>query len=98
MSVVVSDNGSPVMSATQTFTVFVNPPAQPVMQVLPPNGSQFTLLISGDAGPDYTVQASTNLWDWTSLFTTNSPPLPLIWSDGSSGNFDQRYYRILLGP
>ena len=61
-------------------------------------GGQFTLGISGDAGPDYTVQASTNLASWTNLFTTNSPVTPFFWLDPDAGSYTSRFYRVLLGP
>ena len=62
------------------------------------SNGQFRLSITGDFGPDYTVQASTNLTTWTNLFVTNSPPLPLNWADPNASNFLQRFYRVLLGP
>ncbi|MSU60168.1 MAG: hypothetical protein EXS35_18690 [Pedosphaera sp.] len=95
MKLIVTDTGSPNLSATQSFSVMVNLPTQPNLQV---SGNPINLLVSGDAGPDYTVQSSTNLADWLNLFTTNSPALPFNWSDPNAGNFPQRFYRILLGP
>ena len=97
MSVIVTDNGSPSMSATQGFTVFVTKPITPTLQ---PSGVSgvFNMLVTGDAGPDYTIQASTNLVNWTPLFTTNSPALPFNWSSTNTGSFNQRYFRVLLGP
>ena len=98
MSVVVSDSGTPSLSATQGFSVTVNLPARP--QIQPPLfvGGQFSLTINGDAGPDYLVQASTNLFEWATIFSTNSPALPLAWTDFAATNFDRRFYRVLLGP
>ena len=97
MSVIVTNNGSPTMSATQSFTVFVTRPITPTLQPSV-TGSTFQLHITGDAGPDYTLLASTNLVNWTPLFTTNSPALPFNWSDPSTTSFNQRYFRVLLGP
>jgi hypothetical protein len=96
MKVVVTDNGSPNLSATQNLGVTVNLPSQPSVQVS--SGTPISLLVTGDAGPDYTVQASTNLANWLNLFTTNSPALPFNCSDSDAGNFPQRFYRVLLGP
>jgi hypothetical protein len=97
MSVVVTDNGTPNLSATQAFTVTVLLPVQPGMQSFFSN-SDFNLLVTGDIGPDYTVEASSNLMDWDAIFTTNSPPSPFLWFDPNAINFDQRFYRVLLGP
>jgi pectate lyase len=98
MSVAVSDDGTPSMSATQSFTITVTTPVQPALQQPSSSNGQFSLLVNGDAGPDYVLQASTNLVNWTNIFTTNSPPLPFLWNDDSAGNFNQRFYRVLLSP
>jgi hypothetical protein len=94
----VADNASPVMSATQNFTVTVNKLPPPSVLQMDLTNSQFKLLITGDAGPDYTVQASTDLTTWTNLFTTNSPAPPFIWTFTNTGDFSQHFFRILLGP
>ena len=98
MSVIVTDNGTPTMSATQSFTVFVTRPITPTLQSASVTGGAFNMLVTGDTGPDYTIQASTNLANWSPLFTTNSPALPFNWSDPSAAIFNQRYFRVLLGP
>gem|GEM_PF-761398 len=94
----VTDNGAGNLAATQSFTVTVIPPARPTVgDMLFTNGG-FRFSVSGDFGPDYTVQASTNLTAWTSVFTTNSPVLPFTWTDAAATNFPTRFYRVLLGP
>lgn len=98
MNVIVTDNGTPSMSSTQGFTITVTRPAQPDLSSVSITGGAFRFQVSGDAGPDYHVQASTNLADWSSIFTTNSPPVPFNWSDPATGSFNQRFYRVILGP
>src|SRR5262249_36132420 len=66
----VADNGTPVLTATQSFTVTVPPLAIPGVLALAASNGQVQLTISGDAGPDYTVQATTNLATWTNLLVT----------------------------
>jgi hypothetical protein len=59
----------------------------------------FWMSITGDSGPDYIVQASTNLVFWESIDTNPAPTPPFfIWSDAGATNFNQRFYRVLLGP
>jgi hypothetical protein len=94
----VTDNGAPNLSATQQFNVVVNPLAVPLVTTLALTNSQLRLALSGDFGPDYTVQATTNLVDWTNLFTTNSPTLPFNWTDTNAAGLLKRFYRVLLGP
>ena len=93
----VSDNGTPSLSATQSFTVSVNPLTQPSVTSSSVSG-QLHLTVNGEVGPDYAVQASTNLADWQTIFTTNSPPTPFDWTDPNTGTFPIRFYRVVLGP
>ena len=95
----VDDNGAPNLSATQTFTVTVFQPTEPptVDSVFVNNGN-FTLSVSGQAGPDYTLVASTNLVQWTPLLITNPAALPVWLSDPEGMTNHQRFYRVLMGP
>jgi hypothetical protein len=56
------------------------------------------LTVNGDSGPDYIMQASTNLTTWTSLYTNFAPTPPFVWVDTTASNFARRFYRIQLGP
>jgi hypothetical protein len=98
VAVVVSDNGVPIMSATQSFAVTVIQPAFPVLNAVSITSGQFGFWINGNTGPDYTIQASTNLTSWNPVFTSNSPPLPLFWVDTNSFSHPFRFYRAVLGP
>jgi hypothetical protein len=93
----VSDNGTPSLSATQTFSVIVNPLSAPVISSISFNGGQISFNISGQSGPDYAIETSTNLSQWNNIFITNSPALPFNWADATT-NSPQRFYRIKLGP
>jgi hypothetical protein len=57
----------------------------------------FSLTVTGETGPDYIIQTSTNLATWIGLFTNHSPALPFSWTNFAT-NFDQRFYRIRLAP
>lgn len=97
VQVAVSDGFSPSLSATQSFWVTVNRPTNTLVSpTLSAEG--FTLHLTGDPGPDLTIQYSTNLLDWVTLWTTNSPVLPIEWTDPAATNAPQGYYRLLLGP
>jgi len=94
----VTDSGSPSMSATQSFTITVNPLTLPLVSPVAWSNGQFTLQVSGESGPDYAVLGSTNLIDWNILFTTNSPPLPFEWADTNAAASPAQFYRIEVGP
>jgi hypothetical protein len=102
MTVLVSDNGTPSMSATQTFAIAVLPPAKPSVTQSAVANSGFQMMVDGDSGPDYSVYASTDLannfsgWNW--LLTTNPSSLPFLFRDPAATNYGRRFYRVLLGP
>ncbi len=97
-TLVVTDSGSPNLSATQTFNVTVNLPAPPTIQPASFTNGQFSFNITGASGPDYLVQASTNLINWITIATNNAPTPPFLWSDPDTNLFTRRFYRILLAP
>ena len=98
-SVVVTDNGTPPMSAAQSFSVVVLSPAVPVFSMPAINSGQFQAMIGGSLGPDYSIYTATNLASgWTLLLKSNSPALPFLFSDSVPATAAQRYYRVLLGP
>jgi len=100
IALAVADNGSPSLSATQSFQVTVLRPSPPWLGPGWFAGGPLQLAVTGTLGPDYSLYASTNLVqpDWSLLLTTNPPAMPFQFTDPAATNFNQRYYRILLGP
>ncbi len=98
IAVVVTDNGTPSLSTTQTVWVTVNRPVQPVISSLASHNGSVNLTVMGDGGPDYLMQASTNLTSWVPIWITNPPAPPFLFSDPVATNFNRRFYRVLLGP
>ena len=97
MTVVVTDNGTPSLSATQSFKVIVNPIAAPTITTPQVAGGQIGLTVNGQVGPDYAVQGSSNLVHWDTLLITNPTAMPFTWST-NTGTSPQQYYRIQVGP
>lgn len=101
----VTDNGTNALSATNTNILTVNAAQIPAITSSWTNltsGSnttaQLRMSVSGQIGPDYIIQASTNLSTWQSI-ATNTPSLtPFLWADTNAGIYPQRFYRIRLGP
>jgi hypothetical protein len=102
ISIEVADNGNPPLSATQNFSVVINPLTLPVLSGSAANlaNGQFGLTVNGMTGPDYAIQLSTNLTGiWSTVFETNSPPLPFNWVDtNASLTNPASFYRVLVGP
>jgi hypothetical protein len=102
LSVTVIDSGVPPLSATQSFYVTVARPATPVLTASGLSNGQFRIMVSGDAGPDYYIDAATNLAApvaWRSVFTNLSPgSMPFLWTDPQGVSALRRFYRARLGP
>ncbi len=97
----VTDNGAPSLSATQSFNVFVLRPTTPTISQPTFTNGIFSVQVSGDSGPDYTLLGATNLnppVTWLPLKTNLAPALPLNFLDLTATNFSQRFYRIQIGP
>ena len=97
VTLAVTDSGSPPLSDTNSFLVTVNPLNPPVFSSISGGDGQFTFVINGDAGPDYSLLTSTNLLDWEVSLTTNSPALPLTLVVTNQVE-PERFYLIQLGP
>jgi pectin methylesterase-like acyl-CoA thioesterase len=98
IQIAVIDNGSPNLSATQSFVVAVNPLTQPTVSAPAYAAGQFSLTVDGQTGPDYEVLASSNLTDWVSLVTNTSPTMPFLFTDPNAASYPLRFYRIVVGP
>jgi hypothetical protein len=95
----VADDGSPGMSATQSFSVKVNFLPQPSVSAVTFSNGLLTLRVTNSlVGPDYGVLVSTNLSDWT-LWCTNSATTNYFqWTDTNAATLPLRFYRIKVGP
>jgi hypothetical protein len=94
----VVDNGSPSLSATNTFTITVNPLVLPVLSAISVSATQALLTATGTVGPDYSLWGSTDLMSWQLLQTSNSPPIPVTFVDTNVIAYPDRFYRIQIGP
>jgi hypothetical protein len=96
-AVVVTASGTPSESATQSFSVTVNPLASPTVTRPVLTNGEIGFSVGGQTGPDYAVESSTNLTNWNTVFITNSPAMPFSWSTNTGTNPIQ-FYRIQTGP
>ncbi len=93
----VSDNGTPNLTATQSYAISVNPLTLPTLSQPILSNNEFALTLNGISGPDYAIQVSTDLLSWKTIFSTNSPALPLTWFD-TNPSTPARFYRTVVGP
>lgn len=97
VTVKVADNGTPVLSATNNFSVIVKPLVPPAMQSINLTASSVILSVTGALGPDYTLLTSTNLTGWQPLLTTNPTALPLTFTTTNQAEL-QRFYKVQISP
>ena len=101
-SVAVVDSGSPALSASQNIRVIVATPARPALLSPAFSNNQFMFSITGDSGPDYCIDAASNLAPstaWQPLWTNYAPTtFPFYWTDFGPTSAPQRFYRVRLGP
>jgi hypothetical protein len=94
--VTVASDGELTVTNQFAVTVLALPPPGLEVVSAPPNA--LTLQLSAHEGVPCLIQASTNLVDWTTVFSTNAPAGPFFWTDPAVGTLPQRYYRGMIGP
>jgi glucuronoarabinoxylan endo-1,4-beta-xylanase len=97
ITVVVTDNGTPPLSASNSFVITVNPLSPGALSSIAVAGDRVSIVASGPVGPDYTLLTSTNLLDWLPLLTTNPAAMPFSLTD-TNLSATSRFYRLQLGP
>jgi Pectinesterase/Bacterial Ig-like domain/Immunoglobulin domain len=100
IQIVVTDNGTPPLSATNSFSITVNPLTSPAISAPSYSGGQFSITVTGQAGPDYELQATTNLLSgpWVDVAVTNSPASPFTLTDPNAAAQPAQFYRVVTGP
>lgn len=98
VTIVVTDNGAPSLSATQTFSVTVTKTTGVKVVAFKFVSGVPTLTIDGSEGENYVIETSTNLVNWQAA-GTNATPLvvPFNWSDTNSPA-PFKFYRLHLIP
>jgi hypothetical protein len=54
------------------------------------------MVFYGSVGSNYTLEASTSLTSWTSLFGFGCTNSPTVLLDTSATNFSRRFYRAVV--
>lgn len=71
-------------------------PAAATLTAAAQTGGQFSFTVSGSAGQQYVVEASTNLLNWIPVATNAAP---FVFTDTNGASFNQRFYRAFnLSP
>ena len=86
-----------LLSQTVTWTVNVSLPQLRLDSPLWLAGGKFAFRVSGYAPQGFSIRASTNLADWTSL-STNSLLGGRYWYTNNIGSLPKRYFRAVTPP
>lgn len=93
----VLDGGVPPLSDTMSFLVAVGNLPPVVLTPLGYSNGAFQIQVAGAAGPDYIIEASTNLTTWSGIATNLSPATPFQFLDPAATS-SHRAYRARLQP
>ena len=103
-----TESGIVVYSFTNyTFTVtgnralvanFTSPPSFTLGfgPATPWTSNGFSFMFQGPTGFDYSIEASTDLFNWLPLTNFTSTNSPFFFSDPSATNYPQRFYRAVM--
>jgi len=95
---VLVDNTCQTQISTPASLTVLQPRSFSTLALNRADGS-FSFTLTADAGHDYSIEASTNLTDWTPIRTLTSFPGTLEVSDPEASSFGYRFYRVtLLNP
>jgi hypothetical protein len=88
-------------NTNRTLGLIINGTATPKPVLSAPvrlGNGQFQFNFTGNPGQNYTLQASSDLVNWSSLITTNSSNSAYTITDPSAAGMPRRFYRIWVGP
>ena len=71
---------------------------RPALKALSPTQGMNHVQVIGHPAMHFTLQQSTNLLNWTSILTTNSPTTVFDYMDAGSAGVPGRFYRALMLP
>jgi hypothetical protein len=96
LAIRVTDDDAPNLSGTNTFTITISPIAPVILTPLSYSGGEFRLSVTGSLGPDYVLQGSADLANFTDLDTNTPGAMPFTFTNFSAlSNFN---YRVRLSP
>ena len=95
ITVRVTDNGSPALSAVRSFAVVVRPPGELRLSAVLFSSGQLQLTLSAEPGRSYSIEASSNLRDWVAITNIVSTATSLQIVDPGLLAIKQRFYRAV---
>jgi hypothetical protein len=94
VTVKVTDDGLPPLSATNSFSVVVRAQPRLELKAIGLVDGVFTMIANGVAGRTFTLQVSADLNSWTDFVTTNSVGATLTLEDRAARLASRKFYRL----
>jgi len=102
ITVHVTDNGSPPLSDTKTFLIFVKDlngqPFPIAFTSFSITNQEFHLRVTAEPGTTYSLQASSDLRSWSTLTSLTATGADVEFVDGNAASFTYRFFRVVAGP
>jgi hypothetical protein len=96
VSIRVTDDGTPALEGTTSFSVIVEPLVPVQLTGLRLDDVGFHLQATGDPGLPYTLEASTDLEQWDTVQTITPDSATFEFTDPDAVFLPRRYYRVLV--
>ena len=90
--------GIPALARITEFPLHTRSLVAPQLTLLPPDQTALRLRLTGATNANYELQTSTNLVEWSALFTTNSPTGTVEFSQPLGTGAAQVFYRGRAAP
>jgi hypothetical protein len=94
MYYVIVKNASGTVTSSNAVLTVLSTPLQFTSATMATNG--FSILLSGPAGSNYVVLASTNLKEWTPISTNSAPAGSVTYTDTTVTNHSLRFYKAMV--
>jgi len=94
----VTDDSVTPLSDSRGFTIFVNPLQPLVLEPLSFTNNSYQLRVTGTIGPDYLLQASSDLMTWLNLQSNSPLSMPFDFVQTNLNSYPKQFYRVKLGP
>ncbi len=98
VEVSVTDDSTPPVSDTRACAIVVNALESVLLGSSEATNGQYRFTVNGPAGPDYILEVSEDLANWSAVQTNHPATLPFDFIDPAPVADAPRFFRVRLGP
>lgn len=97
LAVTAHNNAGNCIATFDNVSLVLNRPAAPLLYNISETNGEFSMWMSGDVGPGYVLQTSSNLLSWSAIATSTPTAMPFQWTLTNASPAAQ-FYRVILAP